>query len=38
MDPDSKPNGPKDKEGVGTGKQSDAGGKLPEGMGRLWTV
>jgi hypothetical protein len=33
MDPDSKPKGPKDKEGVGTGRHSKAGGRLLEAMG-----
>ena len=33
MDPDSKPKGPKDKEGVGTGCRRTAGGRLLEAMG-----
>jgi hypothetical protein len=33
MDPDSKPNGPKDKEGVGTCRCMAAGGRLLEAMG-----
>jgi hypothetical protein len=33
MDPDSKPKGPKDKEGAGTCWRSPVGGKLLEAMG-----